>query len=499
MEKYNIYSNVNIIGYIVLVLFSILWLDIHHLSLWAILLTSLPLIAADIFSHYNVKWLAKIYTHRKFVAVTAFLVCTLCSFILYALFPFYTNYNDSGFFILATQFFFQGTVVGVVIRMLLLNLYANLIRAKSLHIAKLLIMIAWVVFIIMFPIADRHRNMSSIFVFGFGAGFILHYYARTQDKKDAQRVRLRQNILSLINLIKNDNGNSEINNKSKKLTPEEEKAVDLYTNQKWKLLKKLLKQHDESITLFFVRLSMYRKLHQYETVLGLIREKLDDIKKNENDSIYKSHEHFFHLHFALNESERFNHLGSWKNRQNIFKHLDIAYNLNPDCLLTCATYSLRLASEINKDSNSEDENQEYKDKSLKLIWHAMKLYENPEHPRPVSLVTGMTVPVTYKFLLDTYGYVLLKNGMLRFSKALILQCIFEDPSFSSSYLHLAEWYIAYYQDTNKTNISRGKNESWKKAAMLNLYIAVEIENRDDVERRGSLISNHANKLLSSLS
>lgn len=505
-----LFSKANLLkylSYVGLVLFSVVWMEIQHVSLWAIVLTSFPIIIADIFGDYNPKILAFIYTQRKKIAWAVMGGCLVISSFLYIYFPFVPYVATDQIpnnFILITQFLLEGAVVGLVIRMLLLNLFANILRAKDVHLSKVLILIAWGVFIIIFPIAKEHRGLSSVFVLGFGIGFLLHYIVRVQDKKDAQKNRLRQNIMALIEVLKNEedydghDSSVEAPKSRNKLTQVEETAVDLYSSQKWKSLASLLHKSKETVTLFFIRLSMHRKLHQYETALGLIREKMEDIRQKGDASDYKSHEHFLHLHFALNESERFDHTGNWKNRDNIFNNLEIAHKINPKCLLTCATYALRLAGEIGKEKNDEKANNDLKNMSLELIWEAMKSYEGPENPKPVSLVTGMTVPVTYKFLMDTYGYVLLKNGMLRFAKALIQQCIYEDPTYSAAFLHHAEWFIEYYNNFNRKNNKKNIGESWKKAARLNLYIAIELEKIDDIEKSGSSISNSSKRLLKQL-
>jgi hypothetical protein len=476
-----------IAGYAVLILFSVLWTEINHLPLWMIAITSIPLIIADIFSDYNPKILAFAYTQRKQLAFIVLLSCTLIGALCYALYPFHKIYGDmtvSDQFILITQFLLQGAIAGLTLRMLLLNLFADMLRARGIHKAKLLIMVAWVVFLIMFPVNERHRSLSAIFIVGFGIGFLTHYMVRTQEKQNAKKSRLRENILSMIATLKSENGTIRPDNSQGnfQLSQDEERAVTLYSNQKWKKLKHFISDKKETDTLFFIRLSMLRKLHDYENALHLLNEKMTDQGAAD--------QHFYHLHYALNESERFDHKGDWVNREKIFSNLEKANTINPDCLLTCATYALRIASELNTDISNQNDK---RNTALRLIWHAMKLYEQKSQAKVVSLVTGMTIPVTYTFLLDTYGYVLLKCGKTRFAKALILQGLFQDPSYSATYLHLAEWYLNFYGEDNSQE--KKFNDLWRKAARLNLYIAIEIEREYDSQDKGTFISMKAKKLL----
>jgi hypothetical protein len=479
-----------IAGYGVLFIFSVVWGELNNLSFLMVLIANLPPLIADYFSTYNPKLLAYIYTHRRRLAFFLFLVCLIGGGITYFIYPFqkiYAGLSIQSKFILLTQFILQGTIVGFTLRMLLLNLFANMLKVKDIHKAKLLIMAAWVVFLIMFPVNESHRSLSSFFIIGFGFGFLLHYLVRTNENKKAQRNRLKENLFSMIAELKKQDSENQSSNeseediKSVQLTPIEEEAVNLFSRQDWSALKAFLKAHNKTTTLFFINLCMLRKLNQPEEALQLIREKIDLPNL--------SHKNYYHLHYALNESERFDYNGNWINKDNIFNHLEEAYKLNPDCLLTCATYALRIAGEIKVGDNNH---QEEKEKALKLIWRAMKINEGKPIRKIVALATGMTIPLTYTFLLDTYGYVLLKNDKTRFAKALILQCVFQDPTFSATYLHLAELYYTYYHNNTSKKL---RDRIWQRSAKFCLYIAIETEKDKYKVNKESLISTRAKMLL----
>jgi hypothetical protein len=61
--------------------------------------------------------------------------------------------------------------------------------------------------------------------------------------------------------------------------------------------------------------------------------------------------------------------------------------------------------------------------------------------RVAERMVDTSVPLTWSFLLDSYGYVLFKSGDDRICRSLFSSCIQEDPQFASAYLHLAEWYL----------------------------------------------------------
>ena len=132
-----------IIGYILLILFSLLWADINKLPSWTAYLTAVPVIVADIFNDFSPRIFAFIYAHRgKFVYGILGLCMCLAGFLYYK-FPLhqYPNYDEQEKFILVTQFLFEGAIVGLTMRMLLLNLFADMLRARDIYIPKLLILV----------------------------------------------------------------------------------------------------------------------------------------------------------------------------------------------------------------------------------------------------------------------------------------------------------------------------------------------------------------------
>jgi len=483
-----------IVGYLVLILFSTGWVFINKLPLWMVLVTTLPPIVSDGFSNYSPRVLAYIYTHRKGFAFFIFGLCVFMAGLLYYKYPLhiiYFNLNAQDKFILITQFILQGAIVGLTLRMLLLNFFADLLRATDIHLAKFLIIVAWIVFLIMFPFNEKHVSLSSIFIFGLGFGFLFHYLVRIQEKKNAQINRFRENVEILIENLKRQDSKSEDSDNNNgiskvRLTNNEETAIKLYSKQKWVKLKIFLHEHASTGSLFFIKICMLRKLHNYEAALELLQDRM---KKNHN----LPHENYYHLHAALNKSEIFDVNGNWKYRDEIFEHLEKANTIDPSCLLTCTTYALRIAEEV---EFGDEKHKVEKEKALELIWEAMKIYEHKPLPtKIIEVVDGMLIPFTYTFLMESYGYVLLKCGKTRFAKALILQSLFQDPTYSNTYLHLAELYMHVYGKIS----DKYYHDTWRQSARLNLQVAIEMEKENDKEKRETLISTRAKKLMEKIS
>lgn len=463
--------------YVALIIVITAFVEENNFSLLITILLSLFFIVPELISNYKPEFLAFLFINRRLLAGGVLLLCISIAAFFSFRHPFPPGYFQDWFeaakYILSVLF--QGAIVGMVTRMLILNIFYQMIRARDVFPLKVLVLIVYTVFLIMLPL--RHLYFLSSYFLGFGFGFLAHYCARVSERRNASFSRLAQNLLSMIEIIK-QGGNY-------KLTSVEEDAVHLYAKQKWTKLKALFKNNPETEILFFIKLCMLRKLHQYDAGLNLISE-----KELTHPEWYQNNEHFFCLLRALNQNEKTDNRDDIKINKAIVDDFMRAVSVNDSCLLSNASLALKLANEIDLGSVKEGDTLK-KEMSLKHIWRAMTIYEERDkNPKILSLVAGLTIPFTYSFLLDTYGYVLLKNGRLRFSKALFIQCVYQDATFSPSYLHLAEWFREYYKNH--------ENDYWKKAARLNLYIAIYNEKVGNKGGNDSFISDKAKEVLRSL-
>jgi len=95
---------------------------------------------------------------------------------------------------------------------------------------------------------------------------------------------------------------------------------------------------------------------------------------------------------------------------------------------------------------------------------------------------GRSVPLSWGFIQDAYGYALLKAGDYTFSKSLFLDCIRKEPQLVSAYLHLGEWYLAYC-------LNRKSSKERLTSANLCFSIALSLEST-----RPSRIARRAKQL-----
>ncbi len=460
-----------------LALYFLVKLLIENHSFWVAIILSCFYAVSEIAIDSSSKLLAVLYVNKIMVILVVNIICMGLYLFAYprytynVLKPTVNNYPELVKNILG--FVLQGAVLGLITRMLLVHYFALSIKGKDVFYTKILMMIVYLVLLIVFPFT--HREYIPSYSLGFGLGFLIHYIARKPEKRNALYARLSQNLLAMIETMKKG---------EYKLNTNEERAIQLYASQKWTTLKAYLEEIKENEIIFFIKLSMFRKLHQYDIALNLVHE-----KETNAPEWFKENKHFFHLHFSLNKYEKSVQLHE---KAQIIQNLQDAIIHTPHCLLSNATLALMIANDIDI-SDENDESMDQKKKALDLIWNAMKIYEiRDKNPKIISLITGMTIPFTYSFLLDTYGYVLFKNGYLKFSKALFMQCLAQDPSFSPTYIHLAEWYIEYSKRV------KSKGEVLLRAAKLNLHIAIQNERLDDIENNGSYIIKKAKTILQTL-
>ena len=451
----------------------------HDMSFWVSISLLLILVVIENLSEYSSKFIALLYVHKKYLNV---IICILC--VIFASYacrrygypkPQIPLNKNSNVDVLNEVFKFSltGFVLGIISRVLLIHYISQSFLGKKTTSPRYMLMADYLVMLWLCPYAQS--QYICVYSVGFGIGFTAHYLYRTIEKKDAQYQRLKENLKS----------NIESNNHhSNELSHNHQVALQLYASQKWGLLDRHLENIPEDDVIFFIKISMLRIQHKYLEILALIQQKED--RKPE---WYSKNEHFFILHKALNSYETKDYDQLLDENINLIRQ---AIQINPNCLLSLSTISLRLADKI--DNIVDDyERTACQQESFQKIWDALRIYEmSDKHFDPISLVTGTVVPLTYSFLLESYSYVLLKNGYFKFSRSLFNHCLSREPSFSSTYLHFAQWHIDCYEKKQNQTIN------WKRVAEINLYIALEIENLFKKKNHSSFISYKAHNLLQKL-
>lgn len=466
---------ISIAGYILLYLANHVLLHINNLPVYAAAVLVLIVLLCDILATRKPEFTAILIAQRQHVAAGVTTLSLLVGSFLLVRSRGNSPLGQS--FIVLLQFALQGAVVGVMVRMLVLAVFARLLKGSPIDTHRALLLVAISIFLWLFPLGESHRFYASFYVFGFGLGFALHHLVRNEEHRRAQIARHGRHIVELLG--------------STPLSSDEIDAVRYYANQRWRKLDRLLRQHERRPTtvLAIVKASEERIKGRYPEARNTVETELE---REEHD---ESLDTYLLLHKALS-------LGDQGPKSQMLDALKRARERNPKCLLTLVTTGLRIAEEIplNYDDRAGDLAVEDRTKeALAFVWEALKQNDIVQ-PALAARILGRAVPVTWTFLLDAYAYVLLKAGHHRFSRALLTECIYEDPYFSSPYLHLGEWCIAEIlrgqRQTNLTQIPdlddapTSSARRSRRVGALCLNIAIRLEGA-----RQSLTARRANELL----
>ena len=462
------------IGFVVIMLAVNYLITIYDLSyLWVLILT-FPMLAIDwIFVSTKPVVSAIIVAKRQWVALVIVIVSTLlCLGLLFWAFIQHIPMPCSLFVI--SQCILTGTLVGVVIRMLVGSFFMLTLIGEPMKSQKILLLLGFVMALWLFPIGETQISCAAYYILGIGIGYAVHFSLRTEQRGRAQRERLKQNLLKMLDEPKMEN-----------FTRIENQAIEYCANQKFKKLDKLIRdyrndKHELSNTLIILNATMQRSQGNYPDCLNTIETELSNSKR---DKTLDAMLHCCHA-LCLSEIEG--------RREKMMEALRQALNIRSkegkECILSKITCGLRLAEELPLLPNEEDTRD--REAPLNEIWKALRLNAKEIPVGVIDKAIGISIPVTWTFLLDSYGYALLKAGDLRLSRSLFTQCIHEDPNFSSPYLHLGEWYL-----TQGARVSKDKNlktqERATELARFCFYIAKLFEGKRD-----SLIKRRANDKLS---
>ncbi|HEV7586584.1 MAG TPA: hypothetical protein VGO40_00545 [Longimicrobium sp.] len=386
------------------------------------------------------------------------------------------------------QFALQGMVVGVIMRMLILAMFARLLKGASVEVYRGLLFLALTMFLLLFPMNSYHpRAYAASYLMGFGVGFMLHYVVRRREHKRAQEARYGRHIAELVaGTQAEDTQNADgIGPRAIVLQTTEARALKDYAEQRWRRLERSLEANRHPTTvLAIVKASLQRIKGRYAEARNTVDTEL------QRPGCRSDLKAFLYLHLALS-------LGDTDLKDDMHKALDKALETDPKCLLALVTKALRIAEDLPlvPEEPVEQDVVSRRGEILKLIWRAQGLHETTP-PELVTTVVERAVPMTWTFLLDSYAYVLLKAGHHKFARVLFTQCIYEDPYFSSPYLHLGEWCIADLQKVKSASargLKHGRARRSRRIGVLCLYIAIHLE-----KKRQSLTRRRAQEMLDTL-
>jgi len=403
-------------------------MKLHNLDLKQSLLIGLfiylPAILIPNLMPMHARFMAWVFANRSPVALLVLLVSGLAGSIFFIQSGYFTK-GIAEFSIHPIRQFVAGLLVGAGMRILLALIGFYLLFRVQAESEKAMLLAGYCVALLLFPSSTGseksllNQSFAGIYIFGIGVGFCLQYFIRTNKHISAERDRMRDRVLTMLGKHQKELDHIEAN------------AVELLVRRKFKSLKKLIEKHNNEPTanLIIIKACMERVKGDYKGCSLTLDEGLKITDKSDNIDAAMT------LLKALV-------LGEIVNKEDeMWAVLDKARDKNPNCSLIRGTRALRLAEKlsINRADSPGD-----RMGPLNEILFALQLNKMRDHPI-IDKAIGHSIPVTLGFLLDAYGYALLISGDFQFSRSLLIQCIRDDPIYSSPYLHLGEWYLTRYE------------------------------------------------------
>jgi tetratricopeptide (TPR) repeat protein len=371
---------------------------------------------------------------------------------------------------LTIQFVLQGFVVGIAIRELLLNMSLNNLFGRLIEIQRILFLSGIVIFLfLMPPPSSRHGAFASVYVLGFGAGLFAHFLLRRLSQR-GEKVARQKNLLA------------ETAAQNQNLSTTERRAVKHYINRKSRKLRKLyLSQLELNTTpsprLAIIESCMYRMRGQYDSALL----PLEKIAPNIGGSSYVNGLILLQKALVLSELGR---------DEEMYDALQRSLSHNPKCFLSNITLGLHLAEDLPPHEQPSEELGQ-RQKPITLIREAMQLNADARNSELLSNLIGYSIPLSWAFLQDSYGYALLKAGDYAFSKSLFLDCIRKEPNLTSAYLHLGEWYLS-----DCMNHDRSKERLRLANLCFAIAISLEGKKKSRIARRSAEMADQVKSALS---
>jgi len=107
--------------------------------------------------------------------------------------------------------------------------------------------------------------------------------------------------------------------------------------------------------------------------------------------------------------------------------------------------------------------------------------EKEDNADSLSRFLDLSIPVTYTFMLDVLGYSYLAAGFSHEARVLIERCIETDPTYSSAYLHLGDYFLFRNLYFGTMEVLR-RNDLWHANLCYRIAIYIEKKRKSKIRR-----------------
>lgn len=389
----------------------------------------------------NTKWLGYLIAHRTrfvFGVVSVFLLIGLIVYLdVYRVLPedwrlvgrVLSFPNQEARLDIVVGFGLLGIVLGALLRQALGRaVYGTLLRSWSIG-PQITIIGIWTTVVILCPY-PVHPYAVSYYIWGIAMGMLVHKAVHLWFERRMETYRRMSNIYAA--WPDQTQGSKQ-----------EHKALEYFRNHKIKRLRKELDKWKNkgvySKKLALLSASLYRIEGQYE------RSNQDIDSATKADAIESLEDTHLLMLKAVNLRERQRD----SEAQQLLQILTQSEH-GKTCPLVHAAQAFLQSDEIMKDITRFQPSQRALKSAYRSMMFRYKLVQVRDQTKRsnalselqdfYSRVMDYCIPVNATLILDTMGYALLAAGYSYEAKVFFQECITMDPTYSSAYLHLGDYY-----------------------------------------------------------
>jgi hypothetical protein len=407
----------------------------------------LAFVLVEHFAKPSTEWIARMYVRRERVTIELAVAALVVGLALIV--TSHTLGVPSPTVVGVLQFVVEGMILGAATRAILSSHFDRTLRGMSSELLHLHLHVVLSAFLVLVPTSLPHRALAGWFVTGIGLGFFLHYWQRHREHRRTRRQRILKHVVS---------ASVRIADPAFEL---EKKCIKAFADERWNKLDQLIESSPTRRTVLeLLRIARAHRAGQYQSGIEIATEELTRTKSDH------SRDNLLNLALAVCHGE----LGD---RSAMYRALNRAIELKPDCTTSHALIALRTAEDVPVTDATYGVRRLRGNQSSAFLAHtkAITYAQSGTPARVEALIVGSMISMSSICLVDMQAYVMLKSGYGRTVAPMLLQCIHEDPYFSLAYLHLGEYHLIRGLMISKAAVARGDGERLAAKAAKELRLA----------------------------
>jgi len=274
--------------------------------------------------------------------------------------------------------------------------------------------------VLLFPPGDAHAGSQPLYVVGVSMGFFVHFLTRRTEQRANRLWKLRRTI---------ERDLLRLGMPAPELEPVEVDAIRLFARRRWGAIRALFRKHEAGLTFRLVLLkATVERVHgedsrAVETLTPALAKRANE--PTELDALA-------HVLLAMSYRE----LGR---PREMWTHIAKAEELQPRCMLQRIFKALCLAEDLPSPGDPGwGEHESRRAEAKECLDSAFLLLREARKTCALASVVACGLPLTRRFVDDTFAYVSMKCGVVEPARTLLEACLREDSRSASSHLHLAE-------------------------------------------------------------